>query len=97
MKTYFGANCDPNVGQCILTCQSNLRRSQNISINGIVMDGNCYTYPLILPEVTIKDPEKEGEFNPKATSMNCLDYALVYDDVFIKECDATTKYVVSEH
>ena len=30
MKTYFGANCDPNFGRCTLTCHSNLRRSQNI-------------------------------------------------------------------
>ena len=97
MKTYFGANCDPNFGRCTLTCHSNLRWSQNISIDGIVMNGNCYTYPLILPDVSIKDPENEGEFNPKATSLNCLDYALVYDDAFIKECNTATKYAVSGH
>ena len=75
MKTYFGANYDPNFGWCTLTCHSNLCRSQNVSIDGIVMNGNCYTYPLILPEVTIDDPENEGQVNPKATSLNCLDYA----------------------
>ena len=39
----------------------NLFHSQNIVINGVVMNGNCYTYPLILPEIDFKDPENDGE------------------------------------
>ena len=89
MKTYFGASCDPNFGRCIFTCHSNLRRSQNISINGIVMNGNCYTYPLILPEVSIE--------SPLATLLNCLDHALIYDDDFIAECEQATVHAVSIH
>ena len=54
MKTYFGANCDSNFGRCTFTCHSNLRPSQNISIDDVVMNGKCYTYPLILPEVSIE-------------------------------------------
>ena len=97
MKTYFGANCDQNFGRCTLTCHSNFRWFQNVSIDGIVMNRNCYTYPLILPEVTIDDPENEGQVNPKATSLNCLDYDLVYDDAFVKECATTTLHAVFEH
>ena len=87
MKTYFGKNCDPNFGRCQFTCHSNLRRSQNITIDGVVMNGNCYTYPLILPEVDFLDPVDDNQINPKATSMNCIDYALVYDHDFVKQCD----------
>jgi len=47
--------------------------------------------------VSIEDPENEGEFNPKATSLNCLDYALVYDDDFIKDCKPATAHAVFEH
>ena len=85
MKTYFGKNCDPNFGRCQFTCHSNLRRSQNITIDGVVMNGNCYTYPLILPDVEFLDAN--DDFNPLATSLNCLDYALVYDDAFRDKCD----------
>ena len=46
MKTYVGANCDPNFGRYTLTCHSNLRRSQNISIEGVVMNGHCYNLPI---------------------------------------------------
>ena len=61
------------------------------------MNGNCYTYPLILPKVSTKDPENEGEFNPKATSTNCLDYALIYNDDFIEDCKQATLHAISEH
>ena len=97
MKTYFGAKCDPNFGQCTLMCHSNLRPSQNISINGVVMNGNCYTYPLILPEVSIDDPENEGQVNPKATLLNCLDYALIYDNKFVQDCEQAILHAVAEH
>ena len=70
MKTYFGAKCDQNFGRCTFTCHINCRWSHNISINGIVMNGNCYTYPLILPDVSLE--------SPLATWLNCLDYALIF-------------------
>ena len=89
MKTYFGANCDPNFGWCTFTCYSNLRRSKNISIDGIVMNGNYYTYPLILLEVSIK--------SPLATLLNCLDHTLIYDDDFIKQCDKATVHAILVH
>ena len=89
MKTYFGANCDPNFGRYTFTCHSNLCWSQNITIDGIVMKGNCYTYPLILPEVSIE--------SPLATSLIFLDQALIYDDDFIEKCKIATVYAVSVH
>ena len=85
MKTYFGANCDPNFGWCTFACYNNLQQSQNISIAGVVMNRNCYTYPLNLTEVSIKDPAYEDQINPKANSLNCLDYALIYDDDFTQD------------
>ena len=97
MKTYFGANCDPNFGRCTLTCHSNLRCSQDINIDGVVMNGNCYTYPLILPEVDFVDPANDNEVNPKATYLNCLDYALIYDDDFVKKCDDAVTDAISKH
>ena len=82
MKTYFGPNGDPNFGRCTLTCHHALRRSQNIVIDGVVMNGNCYTYPLILPDVDIE--------NLQATSFNSQDHAIVYDDKLIEECTTAT-------
>ena len=53
------------------------------------MNGNCYTYPLILPEVTIEDPA--------ANSLNCLDYALIYNADFIEDYKQATLHAISEH
>ena len=61
------------------------------------MNSNCYTYPLIFPEVTIKDPAYEDHINPKATYLNCLDYALIYDEDFIEDYEQATLHVISEH
>ena len=60
------------------------------------MNGNCYTYPLILPEVKIDDLAYENQINPKANSLNCLDYAL-YDDNLIGDCKQATLHAISEH
>ena len=60
------------------------------------MNGNCYTYPLIFPKVSINDPENEGQVNPKASSLNYLAYDLVYDDNFIQDCEQATLHAVSE-
>ena len=54
-----------------------------------MIDGNCYTYPLILPDVSLK--------SILATSLNCLDYALIHDDAFIKKCDKATVHAISQH
>ena len=89
MKTYFGPNGDPNFGRCTFTCHNNRHRSENISIDGIVMNGNCYIYPLILPDVSLE--------LKLATSLNCLDYALIYDDAFIEKCDKATVHAISVH
>ena len=89
MKTYFGANCDPNFGRCTFNCHSNRRRSQNISIDGVVLNGNCYTYSFILPEVSIE--------SPLATLLNFLDHALICDDDFIEKCNKATVHVVLVH
>ena len=97
MKTCFDANCDTNFSQCTLTCHSNLQRSQNTSIDGVVMNSNCYTYLLILLEVSIKDPAYEDHINPKAISLNCLDYALIYDEDFIEDCKQATLHDISKH
>ena len=57
MKKYFGANGDSHFGGCCFTCHHKLSCSQNIVIDDIVMNGNCYTYPFILPDVDIDHPE----------------------------------------
>ena len=61
------------------------------------MNGSCYTYPLILLEVDFEDPENNAEVNPVATSLKFLDYALIYDDEFAKDCDTEPLHVVAEH
>ena len=61
------------------------------------MNGNCYTYPLIIPEVSIVDPVYEDHMNPKANSLNCLNYALIYDNDFIEDCEQATLYAISEY
>ena len=53
------------------------------------MNGNCYTYLLILTEVSIK--------SPLASLLNCLDHALIYDDDFIENCDKATVHAVLVH
>ena len=32
-----------------------------------------------------------------ATSLNCLEYALVHDAAFIEKCDTTTVHAISQH
>ena len=34
-------------------------------------------------QVSIEDPADEDQIDPKVNSLNCLDYALIYDDDFI--------------
>ena len=53
------------------------------------MNGNCYTYPLILPEVSLE--------SLLATLLNCLDYALIFDDAFIEKYDKATVHNISVH
>ena len=53
------------------------------------MNGNCYTYPFILPNVPLK--------SPLATSLNCLEYALVHDAAFIETCDTAIVHTISQH
>ena len=53
------------------------------------MNGNCYTYPLILPDVPLE--------SPLATSLNFFDYALIFDDAFIEKCDKATVNAISVH
>ena len=89
MKTYFGANGDLNFRRCTFTCHSQRRRSKNINIHGVVMNGNYYTYLLILPEVLIE--------SKLATSLTCLDYALIYDIAFIGKYDKATVHAISAH
>ena len=89
MKTHFGANCDSNFGRYIFTCHSNLCLSKIINIDDIVINDNCFTYPLIFPEVNIKSPH--------AILLNCLEYALIYDNGFVAECKQATVYAVYVH
>ena len=53
------------------------------------MNGKCYTYPLILPDVEID--------SPLATSLNCMDHALIFDDDFVDECQTATANAVTQH
>ena len=54
------------------------------------MNGNCYTYPLILLEVNFEDAENDGEVYSIATSLNYLDYEFIFDNEFAKNCETTT-------
>ena len=45
--------------------------------------------PLFLPEVSLA--------SPLATLLNCLDYALIFDDVFIEKYDKATVHAISAH
>ena len=53
------------------------------------MNGNCYTYPLILSKVSIK--------SSKSILLNCLDFALIYDYDFVAECKQATIHAISVH
>ena len=53
------------------------------------MNSDCYTYPLILPNVSIE--------SKLATSLNCLDYVLIHDDAFIEQCDKATVHAIPQH
>ena len=89
MKTYFSPNLDPNFGRCAFSYHINHRWSENISIDGIIMNGNCYTCPFILPDVSLE--------SKLAPLLNYLDYGLIHDDAFIEKCDKATVHDISEH
>ena len=52
--------------------------------------------PLIIPDVSIEDPDNPGKFNPKATLIHCIGYAKIYDANFYQECEDAAKYAISE-
>ena len=51
------------------------------------MNEYCYIYPFILPEVELE--------NHETTLLNCMDYALIYDYKFVKDCRAVTLHTVT--
>ena len=61
------------------------------------MNGNCYTYLLILSEVSINDPAFEDDTNQKEILLHLLDYALINDDDFIEEYKQTTLFAIYVH
>ena len=47
--------------------------------------------------MSIRDPENKGQFNSKAISLNCLDYALIYEEEFVQDYEQATLHAVTEH
>ena len=54
-----------------------------------VMNGKCYTYHLILPDVPI--------YSPLATSLYRMEHTLIHNDAFLEKCDTETANAISQH
>lgn len=89
MNMYFGANDDLNFSHIALIYHHILRFSQNITIAGVLMNGNCYTYPLILPDIEFEHPEANLS-NPKT-------HVLMYDENFIQDLKTATLHAINEY
>jgi hypothetical protein len=65
-------------GNFTLTCHHRLSRRRNLTIYGVLIGGQCYTHPLILPDVDVA--------NPFATARNSIDCAKRNDPSFATLC-----------
>ena len=76
MRSFFSINGNPNFGNCTLTCHHRLRKYQNIVVEGIIISGNKYTHPLIVPDLPLN--------HPGANSYNSKEYAMKNDPDFVQ-------------
>ena len=76
MRSFFFADGNPNFGNCVLTCHHWLHKSQNIVVEGIIIAGNKYTHPLIVPDLPLN--------HPGANSSNSSEYAMRNDPDFVQ-------------
>ena len=76
MRSHFPIDGNPNFGNCTLTCHNQLRISQNIIVEGVIITGNKYTHPLIAPDLPLN--------HPGANSYNSKEYALKNDPDFVQ-------------
>jgi hypothetical protein len=74
----FFRDDDCLTGNLTLTCAHKIAPSKNILLYGVVLGGQCYSHPLILPDLPIN--------HPAATSANSMRFALAHDNNFINEC-----------
>ena len=75
MRSFFIADGNPNFGNCVLTCHRQLRKSQNIVVEGVIIAGNKYTHPLIAPDLPLN--------HHGSNSYNSSEYAMKNDPDFV--------------
>ena len=66
-----------------LTCFHKKNRNRNITVHGTIIDGQCYTHPLILPDL--------DNASPYANCATSSAYAIKADDAFRKECELASQ------
>ena len=78
------------MGNCTFLCSHNKRRRKYIFVHGVIISGQCYLHPLLLPDLPTD--------HPMATMHNLSALALATDPVFARKCNvAHVKSIVSYH
>ena len=65
-------------GNFTILCRHKIRRRQDILVHGVIISGQCYTHPLLLPDLPI-DHHMANIYNSSAL-------AIATDPVFAREC-----------
>jgi len=77
-------------GNCSFICTHKLRHRQDIVVHGVVISGQCYTHPLLLPDLPL-DHHMTNLHNSSA-------FAIANDPVFAHECTVEHVWsIVSYH
>ena len=74
----------PKAGTFTFHSQHRLRRSQDIVVHGVLIDGKCYTDELILPDL--------ASDHPQATSDTSSAFNVAHDPEFAEACRRATVY-----
>ena len=89
MRLFFFKDGNPNFRHCTLTCHHQLNTSHNITVDSIIIASNCYTHPLIAPDLPLN--------HLGAISYNSKEYALKHDPEFSQACHVATVQADIDH
>ena len=80
---YFSTN------SMTLTCYHKRSSTRNVTVHGTILDGQCFTHPLLLPDL-----DQESPYANCATSSA---FALQADDAFRQECELASQNTATCH
>ena len=88
----FFTSDDCETGNITVLCQHKICPSKNIVVHGVLLLGQCYSHPLILPD---PDTNLVAPSGPKA--LNPLQSAKLSDPLFADSCKASVKTNIASH